>query len=271
MNDIFANIKKSFNSLWHARMRGRSLEVITPFPAAEDKYVSVFILEQNGRYIVTDGGWLDEGTYTIGKEEPDLSRAFEKIMDYFINNYDVLRTRTSSGKVICFKSVSELKFIPNIVFDMANFISVISSTAVIPLKEEAERRNTFRTRAHRFILDCVGHDRLQSNSLFTEQAPAARFNAIVKMPQSQSTLVNYVTGSTTDYMTTSYCKSNTMFDLLHNSDAEPSVKDKIIIMDDSAEGFNENLMRDFFEMSMAKGRTNILWTKDEKQLQKLIG
>ena len=270
MNDIFDRIRKAFDSLWNVRPRGASLEVITPFPASDDKYVSVFIVKQNGKYIVSDGGWLNDGTYQMDKEIPESSKIFDRIYDYFLKDFGVCRTQTPAGKIICFKSVEDLKFIPSIVFDMANFISFISSTALIPLRDEIEKRKIFRKQANAFILDRVGDDRLHTNTILTEHAPAARFNAIIDMPNNKKTLVNYVTGATTEYMIGSYCKSNTMFDLLSNQQNESLVKDKIIIMDDSATGFNEYSLTDFFTMSKAKGRKNILWSKDGRVLSEMI-
>ena len=45
------------------RMRGDTLEVITPFATTNDKFVSVFISERKNGYVVTDGGWITNGIY----------------------------------------------------------------------------------------------------------------------------------------------------------------------------------------------------------------
>ena len=43
MNRIFEIVRTAFNSLWKMRMRGDTLEIITPFATTNDKFVSIFV------------------------------------------------------------------------------------------------------------------------------------------------------------------------------------------------------------------------------------
>lgn len=115
---------------------GSSFEIITPFPAAGDKYVSVFITVQNGKYIVTDGGWISDGVYNIGADAPELSKIFDRALKYFIADFSILRTMAPSNRMIYFKSTPDARFIPNLVFEVANFVSIVSSMALVPFKDE---------------------------------------------------------------------------------------------------------------------------------------
>lgn len=270
MNNLFNAIRGAFDSLWQIRPRGKSFEIITPFPAARDKYVSVFIVRQDGKIIVTDGGWLNDGIYLIGADAPDLTSLFDKILNYYINDFGVLRTRGTNNRIIYFKAIADPEFVPNIVFEMANFVSLVSSTALAPLREEREARNTFSRRTTEFIRNRVEAGRFESNAILTDKAPSAKFNAIVRTKTDRPILINFVTGSTSAYMIQSYCKSNTMFDLLKQADADANVKDRIVVMDDNAKGFKYEDLSPFFEMSRAKQQRPIMWSTEEMQFAQLL-
>lgn len=270
MNNLFSIIRSAFDSLWQIRPRGKSLEIITPFPAARDRYVSLFITKQSGKIIVTDGGWLNDGIYYIGGEEPDLTSIFDRMLNYFINDFSVLRTHGANNRIIYFKATSETEFVPNLVFEMANFVSLVSSTALAPLREEREARNTFSRRTTEFIRKRVDATRFETNAILTDKAPSAKFNAIVHTPANSSILINFVTGSTPSYMIQSYCKSNTMFDLLKQAEADACVKERIVVMDDKAKGFKHNELVPFFDMSKAKLQRPIMWSTGERQLEQLL-
>lgn len=270
MNEILTRIRNAFDSLWHIRPRGRSFEVITPFPAAGDKFVSVFITMQNGNYIVTDGGWICDDVYAIGKDTPDLSKIFDRIYDYFVADFVISKTLTGTGRVICFKSTHDERLVPKLVFDVANFVAIVASMALVPLKEEVEQRNKFRAHTADVISELVGGERFQQNAVFTEKVPAAKFNAIISMPDNRSVLINCITGSSPAYMVNGYCKSNAMFDMLQQARADTFVKDKIVIMDDCARGFEMDQLRGFFDMGRAKGQRILMWSKDEHRLAKIL-
>lgn len=274
MEEIFRHIKDAFNSLWLIRPRGSSFEIITPFPAAGDKYVSVFITVQNGKYIATDGGWISDGVYNIGADAPELSKIFDRALNYFIDDFSILRTMAPSNRIIYFKSTPDARFIPNLVFEVANFVSIVSSMALVPFKDEIENRNIFRSRTSKFILEKVGPDRLKTNVAFSDSAPSAKFNAIVKLPEKKFLLINYVTGSTTEYMASSYSKSNIMFDLLHQnkdlSDIKSRIGNEIVIMDDEAKGYKPEIFDPYMSLSISKGQEPIRWSYQKRDLEAML-
>lgn len=270
MEAIFRHIVAAFDSLWKARPRGASLEVITPFPAAGDKYVSVFITRRDEKIIVTDGGYLYDDIYAIGEDDYDLSKACERIRDYYLEDFGIKRTRGTGKRVICFKATDNSKFVPNLVFEVANFVSIVTSSAIVPLREESETRTKFKKQATGFIKQLVPENRLRTNTIFTETVPQAKFSVIVKKEDNRCTLINLITGSSQDYMISSYSRSNTMFDLIKTGLAEKMVDQRIVITDDKARGFNEDALRPFFTMSQAKQQNPLLWSQDQCALTQLI-
>ena len=63
MEDIIKIIIASFSSLWKVKKYGKTIEIITPFFTTNDCFVSVFLTEREGYYIITDGGWISENYY----------------------------------------------------------------------------------------------------------------------------------------------------------------------------------------------------------------
>ena len=63
MEDIFDIIKETFNSLWSVKKYGKTIEIVTPLFTTNDCFVSVFLTEREGYYIITDGGWISENYY----------------------------------------------------------------------------------------------------------------------------------------------------------------------------------------------------------------
>ena len=63
MENVFHEITKAFGALWNCRPRGNSLEIATPVPTSTEKYVTVFLTERNGKWIVSDGGMIQSGQY----------------------------------------------------------------------------------------------------------------------------------------------------------------------------------------------------------------
>lgn len=133
MNDIEVTelenyIKESFNHLWNIRHRGESLEITTPFVTINSDFVTVFLTKKNSDFwIVTDGGWLDDGRYGV----IDYSSG-NKIIDYFRKEYEIKSTtRKTDGRIINWIGTKEEKMIPTIIYNLATFISqVVSSIEV---------------------------------------------------------------------------------------------------------------------------------------------
>lgn len=63
MEDIFDIIKETFNSLWSVKKYGKTIEIVTPLFTTNDCFVSIFVTERNGRYIVTDGCGISDSYY----------------------------------------------------------------------------------------------------------------------------------------------------------------------------------------------------------------
>jgi hypothetical protein len=83
--EIYNDIKNAFGQLWTFKERGKSLEIITPYTTTTQKFISVFLSYKDDEYIVSDGGWIDNGFYenTFNLED-DIYR---KIAHHYYNAF----------------------------------------------------------------------------------------------------------------------------------------------------------------------------------------
>lgn len=62
--EIINQIKSSFCNLTNAKVRNNFIEIITGYSTLNFKFISVFIYKsKDGKYIVSDYGWLDQNYY----------------------------------------------------------------------------------------------------------------------------------------------------------------------------------------------------------------
>lgn len=262
MRAIFENIKHAFGALWGFRARGESFEVITPFPTSTDMYVSVFITVRDGRYVVTDGGWVDKVVYHCSL--PTENNIYNRVFAFFEEDYCISRTTSADGFMYLYKSTRDERLIPNLVFDVAYFISAVVNTALVQYRDETVR-DRFRTKAGTLIRRHVSADRLRFNAPVSPLAKAAHFGAVVTSLQGNSvSLVNFISGSNYENVRGSFAKSNFNYDLLERTSASRLVRDKILLIDDRHIAAKE--LSPFIEMSKEKNQSPLMWSTGQEEL-----
>ena len=60
---LYEDIVATFGNLWSFKKREKSIEIITPFATTNHRFISVFLTIQGNEYIVSDGGWINQGVY----------------------------------------------------------------------------------------------------------------------------------------------------------------------------------------------------------------
>src|ERR1043166_5283425 len=132
---IFKTVKDSFCSLWSFKIRGETLELITPYSTTNFKFISIFVTEKNGRFIATDGGWLLNGEY-----DTDISlndEYFRRIFDYYSVLYD-LQSTEQGETTLYYKTCSKLELLPNLVHDLSVFLSAAINASLLEVGEIKE-------------------------------------------------------------------------------------------------------------------------------------
>lgn len=117
-------IKRDFEKLWRFKLRGESLEVVTPFSTVTNKFVSVFITIRNGKYVVTDGAMISDGMNEYGINQENLQVAYKAA--------ELFNIKTTYQKGLYFYKISEAKMLlSSDLHDMASFIAIAVNTTAI--------------------------------------------------------------------------------------------------------------------------------------------
>ena len=241
--NIYNEIKSSFNSLWQFKERGKTLEIITPFATTSHKFVSVFLSIQENKYIVTDGGWVQGGYYeTAFNQEEDC---FRKALYHYQNSFNIKEVNTPSG-IYFYKSTDKEIAVPSLIFDIANFISSMISLSEIEYSEklEKETKERFRSMANDFLIAISGRYSVDFRGYLDDQDKRIKMHAIIKKPHSKLILVNYITGSTNNYFLNSIGRANLMFEMAEESLYSPYIDKKVCFIDDTAIGYSPKVIRD---------------------------
>ena len=231
MNNIIEYIIHSYNSLWKIKKHGNTVEVITPVATTNNFFVSVFLTKREDEYIVTDGGWIDSGIYECKTGFEDVY--YYKLFQYYLEDYEIQQLQ-SKGHIYYYKKISNVKLVPNLVYDLSNFINAVVSASFISFEEKKEKEHIgrFRREANRFIRNLVSEKNLKTNSYIHESISSIKFNAVV-FRKNRMTLINYVTGSNDTNFILSLGRSNLSYDAIENHSINKLVTNKITLLDDT--------------------------------------
>lgn len=264
--DIFQIIKNDFCSLTTYKLRGESLEIITPFSTLNNKFISVFIKQINGKYIISDAGWTDLNYYNvdINEESDDI---IERIFSYYQQIYGILTTSDKAGTLHYYKSCSNLKDISTNVFDLSNFIVGAVNSLGIRYKDEKEEKEkeSFRKNANTFLKVHYNNNVKLQKSL--DDLKNIRFNALITK-NTDIFLVSYITGSSSYYFTNDLRKTIVNFEISDKSKYRNFIREKISIINDEAEGYNPKKLTSVIDLLNEKvTQEPIKWTEKEKILE----
>lgn len=268
MQDIFRQITSSFGALWKCRPRGESLEVITPFPTSTDMYVSVFITKRGDVWIATDGGWMFKGIYNC--ELPLDEKMYSKVFDFFVDDYGIKSTTSVSGETFYYKGTRDRRFVPNIVFDLANFISQTVSVALVQFREQTEQER-FSRQVRSFLKSRLNDDRLRFNTCFSEHLQGARFNAVISSPHGRFSIVNFASGHTPSNLKNSIARASFNLDYIGYSPEAYRVANRIVLIDDERFPFDSPKLMDTLALCRHKNQQPFSWSHDKEELIKKVG
>lgn len=265
MTGIFNIIKEEFCGLTTYKLRGETIEIITPFSTLRNKFVSIFIKQSQDKFIVSDGGWIDLNYY--GDKMDDSSEdLIDRITSYYILNYDVNTVNNKSGILYYYKSC-RIDNIAATAFDLANFVVGVTNALTIQYKDEQEEneKETFRKQANNFLRVNYEENIRLGHSL--DDLPNINFNAVVHK-NSNLYLISYITGSTPSYFSNSLRRTIVNFEISQKSKYKNVIKEKISLINDEAEGFLPSKESDLIDLLNERStREFIRWTERYKILE----
>ena len=263
---IFQNVNNCFDQLWSWKFRGdETIEISTPYSTTSSKFVSLFVTERKGKFIISDGGLLNSEAY---ESEIDYeNQCLLKILYHYEGYYKVKRTQDKSGIKHYYKTTSKENLIPNLVYEMAQFVSMCASAATVKFEDpkETEERKTFRKKATSYLhTNFKKYDPQFSASLDKDDYRSVRFSAMIER-RNRLNLINFVTGSTAANFRNSIAKANMNFEIAAASKYDDYIDNKIVLLNNKAEGYEMNkINRQLQILQERSGQEAIKWTERQK-------
>ena len=240
---IFFDIKKDFDLLWGYKIRGKTLEIITPFSTLSGDFISIYLTQRDDRYIVSDGQWLAQ---KIQELELDLGKKNAAYIAETANHYSIKQTcHINNDKAFYFKSTTDLKLLTAYIYDVAHFIETTLNAiyaSQVFFEEDVKQEKLFTTRVNNLFLRKIEENRNKQRIFELDRnnpLKAFRFNTILKKEgSSQLWLAMYITGSTTNYFCNSICRASTGFGYVRQKKELISSLYIAAIFDETAQGDN---------------------------------
>ncbi|WP_366182998.1 hypothetical protein [Flavobacterium ovatum] len=236
LENIYDDITSTFGNLWSFKSRGKSIEIITPFATTNHRFISVFISIQGDEFIVSDGGWIEQGIYdnNFNLDED----CYKKIIMHYQDVFKIKETKNAAKTIYFYKKTSNPISVASIVFDLSNFVSTIVSLSFVEYteKEEKETKERFNKKANLYLTTIVDHEHIKFNSPIGDNKKI-KFNAIVTKNKNELILLNYITGSSDYYFSNSISKTNMIFEMALKTPLSSFISKKISIIDTDASGY----------------------------------
>lgn len=266
LEKIAINVQKCFDQLWSFKLRGTdTIEISTPYSTTTSKFVSIYVTERGGKYIVSDGGLLNSETYesVIDYENQCLL----KILYHFESFYEVKRTQDKKGIKHYYKTTTKENLIPNMVYEMAQFVSMCASAATVQFEDpkEVEERNNFRTKASTFIsTNFQSYKPKFRASLDKEDFRSVRFSALIER-RNKLSLISFITGSNPANFRNSIASANMNFSIATASKYNKHIENKLVLVNNNADGFVLNqISKQLNVLEEHTGQEAIQWSERDK-------
>lgn len=243
--EVFKEIKKTFCSLWQFKERGETLEIITSFNTTTSKYISVFLTIRKDVYVITDGGWLQNGEYESEIDNED--RLFRVAFNYFLKHYQV-NAIEEKKQIFYFKTTKDYLFIPNLVNDLSYFVLNVINASEIRFRENAfDQDHRFIKKTNDFISDVASRKNIiQFNQPVSKELRSVRFNAILS-DRSRIRIFKYVTGSTPRDFCNSLSKARVDFEIVSNSKYNNQIVGRYVMVNNEAKGYDYSSILPYYE------------------------
>jgi hypothetical protein len=264
-NDIFEDIKKTFSNLWKTKQRGDSLEIITPYATTNDKFISVFLTKQGTEYIITDGGWINNGIYNNHSQNEES--CFLKVLYHYQNSFNIKEVESPDGVMYYYLKVVNPIDIPSRIFDLSSFVQSVVSVSEISFesKIEKESQSRFVSKANEYLKSFIQPKKIKFNRHLNPDKKEIKFNAIYHNTSKDLTLINYITGSSNFYFSNSIFRTNTLFEMADETLYKNHIVNKLSIIDTNAKGYvPEKLSHYLFHLEKQTHSKMINWSEKEK-------
>ena len=235
---VFCNISSDFSSLWKYKLRGETLEIITPFSTLTGSFISVFLTQRENRFIVTDGQRLIQHL-------TDLEMLNKRACVYLAetaSHYSVKKTQTQNSNFY-FKSTTDINLLSAYIYDLVFFqnaaLNSIYAEATFFNKNKDEQ--LFSTRANNILQQKIDESTKYQKMFSLDRSHnlihSAGFGSVLTRTSSNNIwAAMYITGSTpTNFCSTIY-RANTGFMYVKGDENLKQFIKIAAVIDDQAKG-----------------------------------
>jgi hypothetical protein len=267
-NEILPVLLKDFGTLWKCRQRGDTLEIITPFSTATQKFVSIFITERNDALIVSDGGWLEDEIDFYGVAPDVQDEEYRALIRHFSDSFDISALVKPNGGSIFYRKCDKRSLLSSAVYDVSNFVASVVNSASVRNEDiaETERKSTFRSKANEY-LNTEFHGRVQFNQSI-DGLDKIKFNAVLVYSAAYS-LICYVTGSTPHYFTSDLRRAIVNFELANSCRSNQFIRSRVALLDDDAVGYERGRGEELLGLLATHKGKAIRWS-DKARLREAV-
>ena len=191
--DITKRIQKDFNSLWHCKQRGNTVEISTPYLLPDSTLLSLFITERNKKIIVHDGGSISQ---IVSEYCPFPDDEIKASLDGFSAKYGIKQALNASKQKIFFKDCEKSALVSSIAFDLASFATTATNVLVAASYDEpdVEPDDRFQRSADRFIKAALPSELKYKPRHEIKEVPGVKFSGVIEQ-SNKIWIVSYITGS----------------------------------------------------------------------------
>ena len=270
-NDIYSQVKSDFCNLIDYKIRDSTLEVITGVNTLTNHYVSVFISFQSGKYVVSDGGWIDRQFYDNFLDNEDEDN-FQRIDSQYVAHFDIKRTTHKDGTVYNFKTTDNPRLISALVQDVSYYVSSIVDNQSVSFNQakEQSQRKTFHKDVSNFLKEYYSGDLELNDSLqnYNDDLSSVKFNAIIRRPSS-TYLVMYVTGYTSQNFINDACQATVNFQMARKYTSQNIFK-KSAIVNTHANGYVPTIVTQYLNNLQEETDNRLILYYDEGYRREMI-
>lgn len=266
--DVYKQLRNDYTQLWSTKIRGKSLEIITPHSSTSSKFISVFLLSQGADYVVSDGGYIHRQQY--GDAVDIESQCYVHLHAHYEEHYKVRSLVDKMDTVIYYKKTSNIELVTSIIHDLISFITGVVSASQVAFTDDKEAviKRVFSKKANDFIRDTFLGRELSFNKV-VGPLKKLRFSAIVQ-GRNDLSLINYVTGSNPQYFQNSLGRANITFEIASVSTIKSLIKHQVALIDDDCPGYIPNMFAEHIKViEVNSGSPIVRWGEREK-LHKII-
>ncbi len=260
--DIYKYLIDHLCQMYGYNLRGDTLEIYTNHTTVNNKIVSVFVRENNGNFIVSDGGWIDEGQYGYMPDDQE-TEITEYLWSYFIDTYKIEKLLHPDTGTVYYYRKSDKKHLAFVVFEMSEFIQSMINAMQLQYREKEVRdeKVKFTKKVNEYLKKQVKQENLQ---LLYRYNNTIRFNALIKTENNQY-LINYVTGANSGYYNKNLADTAVKFQMLNGNPFN-----KIVVLNDETDGYVPHKSQRYIDfLSSEVGADIVKWTQKE-QLSEIL-